>query len=375
LNPTEVVNPTDPKLRDPSTELAKPIPVEIVALVDIDQLAEAHKKFGEFKHRILTRDDWMVIQGRNFLKKSAWRKWALGCGVSDELVSLERIPSEGRTKDGEFQYRVISNAIHRPTGRSSIGVAAASNKEKPNWAHEEHDVLTLAHTRSKTRAISDLVGGGEVSAEEMTAEASERAEGSEEQKPIEPVEKGTSTGPESPVPVSPGPSQPTEIPVSKPEGSYRVPLANDFLPENKKPAGLLQLPLDHDLRWWGMLNQLQDEISIVPKEPLPYDPEKGPVHWFLEGTQGPPVKKGIVRPICEKWNSDPNHSRQLQYKPLHEGGFLKAIVITGDTLDFQHVKDLLNAAWAFHMILEPKEDQAQQRPVQDRSHVGSPLGR
>ena len=33
----------------------------------------------------------------------------------------------------------------------------------------EHDVYATAHTRAKNRAISDLVGGGEVSAEEMLA--------------------------------------------------------------------------------------------------------------------------------------------------------------------------------------------------------------
>lgn len=221
-----------------------------------------------------------------------------------------------------------------------------------------------------------------------------------------PIETDPEVGTKIPAPVSPGPSQPTEISEKQTEkgtspspethirkssesseGSeksqetslpsvpvitiWKVPLANDFLPNDTKPPGLMQLPLEHDLRQWGMLNQLQDEISIVPKESLPYDPEKGPVHWFLEGTQGPPVKKGIVRPICEKWNSDPNHSK-LQYTPFHEGGFLKAIIITGDTLDFQHVKELLNAAWAFHMILEPDSRPEKREPL-NRSHVGTPL--
>jgi len=48
--------------------------------------------------------------------------------------------------------------------------AIASSKEKSRWAHEEHDVYALAHTRAKNRAIADLIGGGEVSAEEIESE-------------------------------------------------------------------------------------------------------------------------------------------------------------------------------------------------------------
>ena len=39
---------------------------------------------------------------------------------------------------------------------------------RKRFNNAEHDVLTTAHTRAKSRAIADLVGGGEVSAEELS---------------------------------------------------------------------------------------------------------------------------------------------------------------------------------------------------------------
>ncbi len=144
--------------------------LEIVAPGDIERLSETFKKFEQFKERLLTKDDSVDIQGKRFLKKSAWRKWALACGVSDELVSFERVPAEGKDKEGCFYYRVVVRAFHLPSGRASTGIAIAASSERKNWAHEEHDTITLAHTRAKNRAISDLVGGGEVSAEEASQE-------------------------------------------------------------------------------------------------------------------------------------------------------------------------------------------------------------
>src|SRR2546430_8950291 len=167
-----------------ATDTAKPIlslapspataiqPVsEIVAPADINKLAAAFKKFEEFKQRLLNKDDSVEIRDKKFLKKSAWRKWALACGVSDDLVNIERIPLQGKDADGSFSYRIVVRAFHVPSGRSSVGVAIASLSEKKDWAHPEHDVFTLCHTRAKNRAIADLVGGGEVSAEEMVADS------------------------------------------------------------------------------------------------------------------------------------------------------------------------------------------------------------
>jgi transcription initiation factor TFIIIB Brf1 subunit/transcription initiation factor TFIIB len=158
--PTEVVPST-------SADSLQHLPLEIIEPMDIDKLAIAFKRFEDFKNRLLTPEDSVKIGNKLFLKKSAWRKWALACSVSDEILSQERIPAQGKDETNNFSYRITVRAYHIPTGRSSTGVAIASFNEKKAWAHEEHDVFSLCHTRAKSRAISDLVGGGEVSAEEM----------------------------------------------------------------------------------------------------------------------------------------------------------------------------------------------------------------
>jgi len=160
---------TDP---EPVTAIEKaPATVEIIAPLDLDKLKSAFAKFQAFKESLLTPDDYVQIGNKTYLKKSAWRKWSLACSVSDRLISLERVPAHGLDDKGHFYYRVIVEAYHQATNRTASGLAIASSSEKPKWAHIEHDCLTLAHTRAKNRAISDLVGGGEVSAEEMEPQA------------------------------------------------------------------------------------------------------------------------------------------------------------------------------------------------------------
>ena len=56
--------------------------------------------------------------------------------------------------------------VRAPNGRINTGVGICDSKER-NFAHLEHDVYATAHTRAKSRAISDMVAGGVVSAEEM----------------------------------------------------------------------------------------------------------------------------------------------------------------------------------------------------------------
>ncbi len=160
--------------------------VEVIA-PNIAQAASAIKRFEQFKTDVLSPTDIVKIKDKQFLKKSAWRKLALALGLSDELVSVERTPPSGKDSEGSYSYRVMVRVFHAPTGRSSIGIAVAAFDEKKTWAHAEHDLLALAHTRAKNRGISDLVGGGEVSAEEMIPETEESDEQSASQSEVAPT--------------------------------------------------------------------------------------------------------------------------------------------------------------------------------------------
>lgn len=122
-------------------------------------------------------------------KKSAWRKLATAFNISDEIVNEQLIfdDVDGQIVTARYKVKAIL-----PNGRSTIGVGVCSiydkirytatkkydaDTETPSnfelrgrFSNAEHDVPSTAHTRAKNRAISDLIGAGETSAEELEKE-------------------------------------------------------------------------------------------------------------------------------------------------------------------------------------------------------------
>lgn len=136
----------------------------VTPLVDPADAARAIARYEELKKAIVRPDDTQIISGREFLKKSFWRRVATCFGLSLEMVSEERL-----ILDGKLAYRVMYRAS-APNGRWMDGDGMCTQGEKGQMI--EHNIRAIAHTRAKNRAISDLVGGGEVSAEEMQDEDS-----------------------------------------------------------------------------------------------------------------------------------------------------------------------------------------------------------
>jgi hypothetical protein len=130
-----------------------------------DALAEI-KAFEELKSKLLSESDYQNISGKNFIKKSGWRKLALVFNISDQIVESSRKDRP----DGSFVWFFKVRAI-APNGRFTEAVGSCDSKER-RFSHTEHDVYATGHTRTKSRAISDLIGAGEISAEEMEAPAS-----------------------------------------------------------------------------------------------------------------------------------------------------------------------------------------------------------
>lgn len=144
-----------------STEIATLNPV--LPLVTAEQARDGWAKFEALKAALLTEDDYQKISGKAFIKRSGFRKIAVYFGLSDSILEEERKDRE----DGSFTWRIMVEA-RAPNGRTSVGVAICDSTER-KFSHLEHDTYSTAHTRAKSRAISDLVGGGAVSAEEMEA--------------------------------------------------------------------------------------------------------------------------------------------------------------------------------------------------------------
>ena len=127
---------------------------------DINDIVQSWATYQELKTRLLDSSDWQNIAGRNCIKKSGWRKLQTAFGISDEIVEEKRIEC-----DGYFTYETTVK-VSASNSRYSFGVGSCSSNER-RFTHPEHDTRSTAHTRAKNRAISDLIGGGEVSAEEM----------------------------------------------------------------------------------------------------------------------------------------------------------------------------------------------------------------
>ena len=115
-------------------------------------------------------------------KKSAWRKLARFYGVSTELLDKQRIVDENGVVTWHYSVRAWQGDV------TTTGEAACSTNEKGKES-TEHEVKSTAHTRAKNRAISDLIGFGQVSAEEMTPGTPRKLVDAETQ--VHPKEKKT----------------------------------------------------------------------------------------------------------------------------------------------------------------------------------------
>ena len=148
---------------DATITVSKPFSMLIRPVAQTDEIVAAWQNYQELKGKLLNDNDYQAIQGKRCIKKSGWRKLQTAFGISDELVKEER-----RDYKGYFSFEVMVK-VSAQNGRYAYGVGSCASNER-NFSHVEHDTRSTAHTRAKNRAVSDLIGGGEVSAEEMMAE-------------------------------------------------------------------------------------------------------------------------------------------------------------------------------------------------------------
>lgn len=126
----------------------------------IDTIVEAYNEYNRLKERLLTPSDYQTIKGKTCIKKSGFRKLACAFGISTEITRENRIDFENY-----FIYEVTCRATS-PNWRFVEACASCASNEK-DFAHLENDVRATAQTRASNRAISDLIGWGEVSADEL----------------------------------------------------------------------------------------------------------------------------------------------------------------------------------------------------------------
>lgn len=160
-----------------------------LSFADVEGAKRFMQNYQDLVEALLEDADYQPIHTKDGVKhakkKSAWRKLATAFNITDEIIKEECTTDEnGQIVKSKFYVKATL-----PNGRSAVGVGSCSifdkiskkDEEQPSnfelrkrFSNAEHDVPSTAHTRAKSRAISDLIGAGEVSAEEMETEEPKR---------------------------------------------------------------------------------------------------------------------------------------------------------------------------------------------------------
>ncbi len=236
------------------------VPVEagiVRPAVTPEEALEAWGEYQDLKSKIVEPSDIQRIGKEDFLKKSYWRKVATFFNLQVECVKEEHFK-----EDGVLYFTVIHRARH-PNGRFADGDGACDSSEK--GMHKSfHNTRAIAMTRSWNRAVSNLVGGGEVSAEEINA-------------PM-----GEATKPSAPSGGGPPPKTAEDAPPDRPECPE---CGQPALMDSKFGEGQYCNPA-----WGGCKAQIVPikEADPDPSEP-PFLPHEDDIP--IDSTPDPPKKK------------------------------------------------------------------------------------
>jgi hypothetical protein len=137
-----------------------------LAPLDLAATKASMTAYQEGLHSLLDETDWQRFgtgkDERAFVKRSGWRKIATWFSLNLETRSID---VQRDKHDNPVRASVIARAT-APNGRYCEGEGAASVTER-RFSKPEHDLPATAATRAINRAISNLVGLGAVSAEEV----------------------------------------------------------------------------------------------------------------------------------------------------------------------------------------------------------------
>lgn len=144
-----------------SKELVAQQPGIVMPAVSPEEAIAAWKAYQALKVKITEQEDIQLIQGKQFHKKSYWRKVATFFNLSVEVVEEREDKSDPTNIAWDFTFKATA-----PNGRYAYGTGSCDQLEGGR-KNTRHNTRTKAETRAFNRAVSNLVGGGEVSAEEM----------------------------------------------------------------------------------------------------------------------------------------------------------------------------------------------------------------
>jgi hypothetical protein len=148
--------------------------------------------YNYVKLKIIDKSDIFKYQGRDWIKKSGWRKFIKPFNLSVKMIREDdlgkknpNVYEDGVCPDGSPDihaevYIIVSvTGVKCPEcgleikGQSIEAIGSKSKSEywsekyKNYGAYNRHNLIATARTRGENIGISDLVGLGEVSAEEI----------------------------------------------------------------------------------------------------------------------------------------------------------------------------------------------------------------
>jgi len=182
-------------------------------LMPVGTLAEmqlAWKTYQEVIVELLDDSDYATIEGKKHRKRSGWTKIRRFYGINTEILHEERW-TQGETYGYRVTVRASVTDAYGVTRRQEVSDGACDSSEFKTGRLKatDHNVRSKAVTRAKNRATSDIVGAGEVSAEEFI-----EGQTTEQAQPAKPAPKAAAAK-SQPAPSAPSATPQAEAPDPK----------------------------------------------------------------------------------------------------------------------------------------------------------------
>ena len=106
-----------------------------------------------------------------YIRKSGWRKLAMVFAINLKVVDMDR--EEYQDEHGKYYlWNARVRAEHPASGKFAEGIGVASSRDQfftrgGKRTADEKDIKLKAQTVGENRAISNLIGGGQMTAEEV----------------------------------------------------------------------------------------------------------------------------------------------------------------------------------------------------------------
>lgn len=145
---------------------------EALTPIDPEQVIASMKAYQDLLPRLLEPGDFQDAgAGKRFVKRSGWRKIARAFNLSLTLIdrSVDR-DEQGNAIRAEVVVRAIAPNGQMQDGDGYCSIDEPRFKDARGRQRIEQDLRATATTRAKSRAISDLIGMGDLSDEDAASD-------------------------------------------------------------------------------------------------------------------------------------------------------------------------------------------------------------